>query len=290
MTGGSRAWKWKDKKSRDHAAPAERPRLRKHGRSHVKRKVRYMDSEKNGTAPEGEERPPAEIPPSPTAGGEAETGGEKGKTLTPAWNEDKAAAAGTGPMRAASPPDSASSGRSANWFGRHKLLSGIAVGILAAVLLGGMFAIGYAVGRPEDGRPQMRSLRQERLWREMRANPPETPLRKFREERLGRLETLMACRDDLADFLAGELGLSAEAFREEMASGKTVADLAEEKGVSTDDLAKSVAAKIEEVADRLAAEGEITSAQAERIKSRAASLASILVQDGPLFFAPRIRR
>lgn len=249
-----------------------------------------MDGEKNGAAPGGEERPPAEIPPSPMAGGEAEAGGEMGKTQTPAWSEDRVVAAGTGPKQPESSPDAASSGRSASWFGRHKLLSGIAVGILAAVLLGGMFAIGYAVGRPEDGRPQVRLPRQEGLWREMHANPPHAPLLKFREERLGRLETLMACRDELAHFLAGELGLSGEAFWEEMASGKTVADLAEEKGISTDDLAKSVAGKIEEVADRLATEGEITSAQAERIKTRAALLASILVQDGPLFFAPRIRR
>lgn len=208
-------------------------------------------------------------------------------TQPPATSEEEVAASGTSPMQPASSPDATPLASSANWFGRHRLWAGIAVGVLAVLLLGGMFAIGYAVGRPGNGRPEVRLPRQEMPWRDMRACPPETPLQKFREERLDRLETLMACRGELAEFLAAELGLSADTFQEEMAGGKTVADLAEEKGISKDDLVKSVAAKIEEIADRLATEGELTSAQAERIKSVAPELASLLVQDGPRFFAPR---
>ncbi|MBC7246851.1 MAG: hypothetical protein H5T73_03610 [Actinobacteria bacterium] len=246
-----------------------------------------MDIEKNGAAPAGEERPSAEMQPSTTAGGEAGTGGEKAETQPPATREEEAAAAGTRPMQPASSPDATPPASSASWFGRHRLWAGIAMGVLAVLLLGGMFAIGYAVGRQGDDRPEVRLPRQESPWREMRACPPETPLQKFREERLDRLETLMACRGELAEFLAGELGVTVDVLEEELGNGKTVAELAEDKGVSVDGLVSSLAGKIEEIADRLVAEGELTSVQAERIKSVAPELASLLVRDGPRFFAPR---
>jgi len=124
----------------------------------------------------------------------------------------------------------------------------------------------------------------------MRASPPGGPLNELREGQPDRLEILVTCREELAEFLSGALGMSTDALKEELAGGKTVADLAEEKGLSTEDLIKSVAAKIEEIADRLAAEGEITTTQAERIKARSTSLASMLVHDGLRRMSPPFRR
>lgn len=166
------------------------------------------------------------------------------------------------------------------WIGRHKLLAGIAIGVLVVSLLGGMFAIGYAVGRPEE-KPEAGPLPgRPRSWREERpAVPPET----FRDRRgvpHGETGILGQTRDELDEFIATKLGVSVDDLRDQLVAGKTVADLAKEKGVSVEELVTSVASKIEEIADRLASEKKITLSQAEVMKSRAESLASIVVHGG----------
>lgn len=249
-----------------------------------------MENDDRETTKGGEESASYPTSTPATAGSQGETGSEAGGTEIAGsrggdTSQEATPLAQEGPSCAPN-----ATGKAASWFSRHKLLSGIAIGALAVLLLGGMFAIGYAVGKPGDGRPGGQVPGPERLGKGMQGAPPETPLRKFRERRLDRLETLIACRDEIAEFLAGELGMTVDGFRVAMANGKTVAELAEEKGLSTEDLIASLAAKIKEIADRLAAEGEATSAQAERIKDMASELASILVRDGPRLFTPHVMR
>jgi len=86
--------------------------------------------------------------------------------------------------------------------------------------------------------------------------------------------------DEIASVIAAKLGISVDDLEDEIADGKTIAEIAETKGVSTEDLTAAVAAKISEIADKLAADGEITTQQAENIKSNAEVMASRLIERG----------
>lgn len=178
---------------------------------------------------------------------------------------------------------SRSEGRMRNMFSRHPIICGIITGFLVAALLGGMFAVGYVVGKPDDKRsetwfsPRFRPL-------EERGLAPRERLRELREEFRGEIQRwgdiLAECREELGEFVASQLGISVEELKNELREGKTVADLAEEKGRSSEELVESLSAKIEEMADRLAAEDKIPPYMAEAVKDHSETLASLLVHGG----------
>jgi hypothetical protein len=97
-------------------------------------------------------------------------------------------------------------------------------------------------------------------------------------------------RDEIEAVTASTLGLSAEELRKELQSGKTLAAVAKAKGVSNQDLAKAIAKKTGEIADKLVAEGKITSEQAERIKSNAEPRALKRIENGRVRPAKARRR
>jgi len=162
------------------------------------------------------------------------------------------------------------------------MLLGIGVGVLAVLLLAGMFAIGYCVGRPCDERemrvPERRFQPQGPIQRDL----PSAPSPGLGGEGLGLPGILSRHGDDIESVIAGKLGISQGDLQDEIESGKTIIEIAEEKGVSTEDLTAAVASKIGAIADELAADGEITAARAEEIKSNADDIASRLIEMGHL--------
>lgn len=87
-------------------------------------------------------------------------------------------------------------------------------------------------------------------------------------------------RDDIQDVVAEKLGLSTEELSSGLKGGKTLAELAEEKGVSTEDLAEAVTSKVNEIVDSLVADGEMTAEKAERIKSHVQDHALEQIENG----------
>jgi len=166
------------------------------------------------------------------------------------------------------------------WSGTHEVLIGIGIGVLTVLLLGGMFALGYAIGgsRSEGTKkvpgPQMQP--QEPMLPDGRSAPSPDRGRVGP----GRADVLGESYDEIASVIAAKLGISVDDLEDEIADGKTIAEIAETKGVSTEDLTAAVAAKISEIADKLAADGEITTQQAENIKSNAEVMASRLIERG----------
>lgn len=168
-----------------------------------------------------------------------------------------------------------SGGTPGNWFNRHKTLTGVIAGLLLAALLGGMFAIGYAVGKP-DRKPRVEIELPERP--RLRALPREgARMRERVEERLEELEDYI---QELREMVASELGMTVDELEDELKDGKSVADLALEKGMSTEALVDSLASRIQEMVDRLVSEGKISEARGEWLKDRSDAFASILVHGG----------
>lgn len=97
---------------------------------------------------------------------------------------------------------------------------------------------------------------------------------------------LVEYREEIEDAIAAELGISGDELRDEIADGKTVEDIAEEKGVASEDLEAAVADEIGEIADELAADGEITDEQAENMKDEAQTLAERFIRRGRLLPVP----
>lgn len=166
------------------------------------------------------------------------------------------------------------------WFADHKILTGIGIGVLVVLLLGAVFAIGHAVGRPETRQAKRVPPQQAQPLKPGRPDLRSAPSPGREGGGRGWLGILDEYRDELENEIAGELGISVDDLQDEMEDGKTIAEIAEEKGVSTEDLTASVAAKTGELADELAADGEISPEQAENIKSNAEFMASRLVEGG----------
>lgn len=171
-------------------------------------------------------------------------------------------------------------GRPGGWFGRHKVLTGVLAGLVTIALLGGMFAIGYAVGRPNRKEPVPAVPGYGRPWRESRPLQPYPRPREQMETRPERTRVLQEARDELLELAASELGMSPGELEDRLEDGETLADLAEEKGLSTEELVDTLASRIEEIADRLASEGTLTASQAEAVKSRAEAMAFLFVHGG----------
>lgn len=65
--------------------------------------------------------------------------------------------------------------------------------------------------------------------------------------------------------LASVLGMTPQELREALAAGKTLADLAAEKGLSTDQLKEQLVAKVKEKLDQAVAEGKMTRERADAV-------------------------
>lgn len=166
------------------------------------------------------------------------------------------------------------------WFRRHQVLVGVLAGLVTLALLGGMFALGYAVGKPDGEKSIPAAPGYGRPWRESWPAQPYAPLREKGQTLPERTEILRESRDELLEIAASEVGISVDELEGLLGEGKTIATLAEEKGVSTEELVEKLAARITEIADRLGSEGRLTESQAEAVKSRAEALASLFVHGG----------
>jgi len=168
------------------------------------------------------------------------------------------------------------------WYAGHKILTGVGIGVLTVALIVGVFFIGYAVGKPcnePDRRLPMQQFQQP-MQQDMQPDMQQAPLPGPGGDGQGRLDVLIEYREEIEDVAAAQLGISSDELRDEIEDGKTIAEIAEEKGVSSEDLTAAVAAEIGEIADELAADGEITDAQAENMKDQADVLAERFVERG----------
>ena len=75
--------------------------------------------------------------------------------------------------------------------------------------------------------------------------------------------------EEVQGVIADTLGISTEELQSELESGKAVAQLAEEKGVSIDTVVDAVLAKINESIDQAVADGDLDAEKAEEIKANA---------------------
>jgi len=92
--------------------------------------------------------------------------------------------------------------------------------------------------------------------------------------------TLQPYWSEAMDEVAGLLGLSEEELHEEKEGGKTLAQIAGEKGVSTDQVVNTITEKVGELVDAEVAAGNVTPEQEEKIKSVAAMKAPVYVESG----------
>ena len=92
--------------------------------------------------------------------------------------------------------------------------------------------------------------------------------------------TLQPYWEEAINEVAGLLGLSEEELHEEKEGGKTLAQIAGEKGISTDQVVNTITEKVGELVDAEVAAGNVTPEQAEKIKSVAAMKAPAYVESG----------
>jgi hypothetical protein len=166
------------------------------------------------------------------------------------------------------------------WFAKHKILAGAGIGILAALLIAGVFIIGYFVGKPCDEREERGPAQQFQYQGPMEPDLRPAPSPGRRGAGQDRLDVLVEYRDEIDSVVARELGISTDELLNEMEAGKTIAEIAEEKGVSSEDLTAAVAAEISKIADKLAADGGLTTEQAKNIKSKAVAMAEMYIERG----------
>jgi hypothetical protein len=76
-------------------------------------------------------------------------------------------------------------------------------------------------------------------------------------------------RADRADAMASFLGLSAEALAAELATGKSLAEVAEAHGRSRDELVAAILVAVEERVDAAVADGTLTATRGEQLEAAA---------------------
>ena len=111
-------------------------------------------------------------------------------------------------------------------------------------------------------------------------NPSAGPGNFDREGRSAGREVMNGHRDEVKGYIADTLGLSLEDLGKELTSGKTVAEIANSKGIPTDQMIGTVTEKVNEIVDMELGEGNLTQEQAERIKSNVVETASGRIQNG----------
>ncbi len=170
-------------------------------------------------------------------------------------------------------------GRLKGYFADHKLLLGLCMGAMAVMVIAGVFIAGYLVGRPCDGHTRDDlPLRSQPAIPDLRPDMRSAPSPERSGAGDGPYGLLKEHRDELEGAIAAAIGISVDELREGMEHGKTIAEIADEKGVSVDGLTDAVAAKIDEIADRMAADGDLTNERAEEIKSHSDDIASGLIE------------
>ena len=92
--------------------------------------------------------------------------------------------------------------------------------------------------------------------------------------------TLQPYWDEAVNEVAGLLGFSEEELHEEKDGGKTLAQIAGEKGISTDQVVNTITEKGGELVDAEVAAGNVTPEKAEKVKSAAALKAPVYVEKG----------
>ena len=100
------------------------------------------------------------------------------------------------------------------------------------------------------------------------------------EGECARNETMRVHRDEVRGEIASLLGLSLEEMTAELASGKNMAELADEKGVTIDQVLETITRKVGEVLDAEVAAGNMTPEKAEERKSQAVSRAASRIEKG----------
>jgi hypothetical protein len=87
--------------------------------------------------------------------------------------------------------------------------------------------------------------------------------------------------EEMQGVIADTLGISSEELQSELESGKTVAQLAEEKGISVDAVVDAMTAKIFESIDQAVADGNLDAEKAEEIKSGTPDRVRERIENGP---------
>lgn len=87
-------------------------------------------------------------------------------------------------------------------------------------------------------------------------------------------------RGEVAGAVADTLGMSTDELEEEVRSGKTLTEIASERGVSTDDLVNAAVEKVNEILDAEVAEGNLAPEVAERIKAEIPDRIRDMVENG----------
>ncbi len=70
------------------------------------------------------------------------------------------------------------------------------------------------------------------------------------------------------DAAAQKLGMTTQALMTELRNGKTLADVAKEKNVSTDDLKAAIVTAVNAQIDKAVTDGKLTKDQADKIKAQ----------------------
>ena len=86
---------------------------------------------------------------------------------------------------------------------------------------------------------------------------------------------------DVPTEVAAALGVSADDLKKELQLGKTIAQVAQAKGISTDTIAAALKQKINDAADKAVKDGKVTQDQATKIKSGLDRMVQNIVQRGP---------
>ncbi|MDY6795480.1 MAG: hypothetical protein SWK76_09425 [Actinomycetota bacterium] len=136
-----------------------------------------------------------------------------------------------------------------SWSVKKKLLVVCMIAIAAVVLL-----TGIAVAASQGTREKHSSCDGEG-----RGGEGDNP---------GKRGVLQGNRQEVQTVIAVTLGITTDELRDEMREGKTIADIAAERGASTEEIAEAATARIYELIDGAVAEGDLDADTAEDIKSR----------------------
>ena len=94
-------------------------------------------------------------------------------------------------------------------------------------------------------------------------------------------ETMHELGIDIMSEVTSALSLTEQELESELEGGKTISQLAEEKGISGDQLAETVTASMSQALSQAVSEGNVPANEAEEIQSHLAEHVSRFIEDGP---------
>ncbi len=94
-------------------------------------------------------------------------------------------------------------------------------------------------------------------------------------------ETMHELGIDIKNEVTGALGLTEQELGSELEGGKTISQLAEEKGMSSDQLTETVTASMSQALSQAVNEGKVPADEAGEIESHLAEHVSRFIEDGP---------